>query len=92
MFMSVSRTNLCARFDIHHRSNISFLSCRMQTTRNPPHALAQLEFFFTKELDLDFISIYIYLFEKVSNLESILIITMCFIISMRNMVISYQWI
>jgi hypothetical protein len=43
-----------------------------------------------KELDLDSISVYNCLFEKVSDLEGISIITMCFIIFMRNMTISYQ--
>jgi hypothetical protein len=45
-----------------------------------------------KELDLDSISIYTYLIEKVLDLESILISTMYFIIYMRNMSILYQWI
>jgi hypothetical protein len=35
------------------------------------------------ELDLDFITTYTCLFEKVSNLEFISINTMCFIISMK---------
>jgi hypothetical protein len=43
-------------------------------------------------LDLDFISDYICLFEKVLKLESIWIRTMYFIISMRNMTTLYQQI
>jgi hypothetical protein len=41
---------------------------------------------FKKELDLELKSIYAYLFEKVSDLESIYRLgwIMCFIISMRN--------
>jgi hypothetical protein len=42
-----------------------------------------------KKSNLDFILVYTCLFKKVSDLESILISTMCFIIFMRNMTISY---
>jgi hypothetical protein len=40
-----------------------------------------------KESNLDSIPVYTCLFEKVSNLESISISTMCYIISMKNMAI-----
>jgi hypothetical protein len=52
----------------------------------PPRALELMQ------SNLYFIFVYTCLFEKVLNLESISISTMCFIISMRNMKIPYQWI
>jgi hypothetical protein len=47
---------------------------------------------FKKELDLESKSMYIYLFEKVSDLESRSIRTMRFIISMKNTTTPYQHI
>jgi hypothetical protein len=45
---------------------------------------------FKKELELEFKSMYTYLFEKVLDLESRLIRTICFIISIKNTTTPYN--
>jgi hypothetical protein len=47
---------------------------------------------FENELDLEYKSVYTCLLQKILNLESGSIRTMCFIIFMRNMITLYQLI
>jgi hypothetical protein len=63
-----------------------FFSFLIRQTRRPPRVLE------SKESDLYFIFIYTCLFDKVLDLEYISISTMCFIMFMRNMKITYKWI
>jgi hypothetical protein len=57
-----------------------------------PPRISAARVYLRKKSDLDFIFVYTCLFQKVSDLQSISISTMCFIISMSNMIILYQYI